>query len=140
MLACANVGGWPAPQAVWTSSDGGARWTLRSRHWYTDFHPPASNVGSLTNSGAPIGLAVISDNTAWMANDRGDDLVTHDNGVTWTLAALPQDIFGGGGGAGGVTFADTLHGWTFATAGLWATNDGGVHWEYQPIIGPVTGY
>jgi hypothetical protein len=140
MLACANVGGWPAPQAVWTSSDGGAHWALRSRRWYTDWHPPALNVGSLNNGGAPIGLAVINGNTAWMANDREDDLVTHDDGVTWTRAALPQDVFGGGGGAGGVTFADALHGWTFATAGLWVTSDGGVHWRYQPIIGPVTGY
>jgi photosystem II stability/assembly factor-like uncharacterized protein len=140
MLACANEGGWPAPQSVWTSSDGGAHWTLRSRSWYTDFQPPEPNVGSLDNGGAPIGLAVIDGDTAWMVNDRGDDLVTHDAGVRWSPAALPVDYFGNAGGGEGVTFADQLHGWTFATAGLWVTTDGGAVWKRQSIIGPVLGY
>lgn len=139
MLACANEGGWPAPQAVWTSRDGGAHWTLRSRNWYTDFRPPEPNVGSLDNEGAPIGLAVIDSDTAWMVNDRGDDMVTHDGGVRWSNAALPMDYFGGGGGGEGVTFADPLHGWTFSTAGLWVTIDGGAVWKRQSVIGP-TGY
>jgi hypothetical protein len=28
MLACVGMGGWPAPQEVWTSDDGGAQWLL----------------------------------------------------------------------------------------------------------------
>jgi photosystem II stability/assembly factor-like uncharacterized protein len=75
-----------------------------------------------------------------MANDREDNLVSHDDGVTWTHAALPQDYFGGAGGAEGLTFGDPQHGWTFVTAGLWATTDGGAHWHYQSIIGRVPGY
>lgn len=140
MLACTNDGGLPAPQEVWTSTDGGAHWALRSRSGYTDFNPPEPNVGSLDNEGAPTGLAVISSDTAWMLNDRGDDMVTHDGGVRWSNAALPMDYFGGAGGGIGLTFADPLHGWTFATAGLWVTTDGGVVWKRQSIIGPVTGY
>jgi photosystem II stability/assembly factor-like uncharacterized protein len=67
-----------------------------------------------------------------MANDRADNLVTHDDGVTWTGAALPPDYFGGGGGAEGIGFVDALHAWTFASYGLWTTSDGGVTWHLQP--------
>jgi hypothetical protein len=137
MLTCAQVSGFPAPQEVWTSSDDGALWTLRSREWYQDFHPPAPNLGTISSGGAPVGLAVVSNAIAWMANDREDDLVTHNGGVTWTHASLPSGDFGGAGGATAVVFADTLHGWTFTGAGMWATSDGGAHWAYQPIIGPV---
>ncbi|HUZ69742.1 MAG TPA: sigma-70 family RNA polymerase sigma factor [Candidatus Saccharimonadales bacterium] len=140
MLACVNEGGWPAPQAVWTSSDGGAVWTLRSRNWYTDFQPPQPNVGHLENQGAPIGLAVITRDIAWMVNDRGDDLVTRDGGVTWSAATLPETYFGNAGGGEAVVFADALHGWTFVTAGMWVTTDGGVVWKRQSIVGPVPGY
>ena len=75
-----------------------------------------------------------------MANDRDDDLVTHDDGVHWSRASLPVDYFGGGDGAEGVTFADPLHGWTFTSAGLWVTTDGGAVWKRQSVIGPVLGY
>ncbi len=112
---------------------------MRSREWFSHFSPPASDVGTINNGGAPIGLVVLSNSTAWMANDREDNLVTHDDGVSWTHAALPQDYFGGAGGAEGLVFADGLHGWTFTSAGMWATSDG-VNWRYQPIIGPVPGY
>jgi hypothetical protein len=133
MLACSNAGGWPAPQEVWTSSDGGSAWVLRSRSGYnTGFSPPEPNVGSIDSGGAPIGLVVLSNTTAWMANDRADNLVTHDDGVTWTGAALPPDYFGGGGGAEGIGFVDALHAWTFASYGLWTTSDGGVTWHLQP--------
>lgn len=140
MLACANVGGWPAPQEVWSSSDGGAHWFLRSREGFATFAPPRPDVGSINSGGAPIALVVVSDKTAWLANDREDNLVTHDDGVTWTHAALPQNYFGGGGGAEGLTFGDPQHGWTFVSAGVWATTDGGVHWQYQSIIGRVPGF
>jgi photosystem II stability/assembly factor-like uncharacterized protein len=135
MLACANEGGWPAPQEVWTSNDGGSKWVLRSREGYNeDFSPPEPNVGSIDSYGAPIGLVVINSSTAWMANDRDDDLVTHDGGVTWTHAALPSDYFGGGGGAEGIGFTDSLHGWTFVPGGLWTTSNGGTTWHEQPGI------
>jgi photosystem II stability/assembly factor-like uncharacterized protein len=135
MLACANEGGWPAPQEVWTSSNGGSTWVLRSRAGYNMyFSPPEPNIGSINSGGAPIGLVALNGTTAWMANDREDDLVTHDDGVTWTHAALPPDSFGGGGGAEGIGFTDALHGWTFCSGGLWTTSDGGVTWREQPGI------
>lgn len=105
MLACANEGGWPAPQEVWTSNDGGANWALRSSEWYNEgFSPPEPNVGSINSGGAPIELVMLNSTTAWMANDRENDLVTHDDGATWTHASLPPDQFGGGGGAEGIGF------------------------------------
>jgi photosystem II stability/assembly factor-like uncharacterized protein len=134
MLACANEGGWPAPQEVWTSDDGGSHWTLRSREDFAPISPSEPNVGSIDSGGAPIRLVVLNSTTAWMANDREDDLVTHDDGVTWTHAALPPDSFGGGGGAEGIGFTDALHGWTFVPSGLWTTSDGGVTWHEQPGI------
>jgi hypothetical protein len=135
MLACANEGGWPAPQEVWTSSDGGSTWVLRSREWYDEgFSPPEPNVGSINSGGAPIRLVMLSSTTAWMANDREDDLVTYNDGVTWTHAALPPDVFGGAGGAEGIGFTDSLHGWTFVPGGLWTTSDGGITWHEQPGI------
>jgi photosystem II stability/assembly factor-like uncharacterized protein len=134
MLACANEGGWPAPQEVWTSDDGGSHWTLRSREDFAPISPSEPNVGSIDSGGAPIRLVVLNSTTAWMANDREDDLVTHDDGVTWTHATLPPDSFGGGGGAEGIGFTDALHGWTFVPSGLWTTSDGGVTWHEQPGI------
>jgi photosystem II stability/assembly factor-like uncharacterized protein len=77
---------------------------------------------------------MLNSTTAWMANDREDDLVTRDGGVTWVHAALPTDQFGGGGGAEGIGFTDSLHGWTFVPGGLWTTSDGGVTWHEQPGI------
>jgi hypothetical protein len=135
MLACGNEGAFPAPQEVWTSSDGGSAWVLRSREGYNSgFSPPAANVGSINSGGAPMGLAVLSTTTAWMANDREDDLVTHDGGVIWTHGALPPDYFGGAGGAEGIGFVDSQHGWTFAPDGIWTTSDGGITWHLLPSI------
>jgi hypothetical protein len=139
MLACTNLGAWPAPQEVWSSHDGGTHWQLRSRWGYSGFSPPLPDVGSINTCGAPIGVVVLADNTAWMLNDREDDLVTNDDGVTWKRAALP-DYFGCAGGGEGLTFADPRHGWTFTSAGMWATVDGGAHWQHQPVIGPVAGF
>jgi photosystem II stability/assembly factor-like uncharacterized protein len=81
-----------------------------------------------------MGLAVLSTTTAWMANDREDDLVTHDGGVIWTHGALPPDYFGGAGGAEGIGFVDSQHGWTFAPDGIWTTSDGGITWHLLPSI------
>jgi hypothetical protein len=135
VLACALDGGWPAPQEVWSSHDGGGHWTLRSRSGVSVRWPEFPDTGSLHNSGAPVQLAAVDDRTTWMANLREDDLVTHDDGVSWTPAALPNGPFSSAGGAEGVTFVDALHGWTYSSAGLWATVDGGVHWTQQAVIG-----
>jgi photosystem II stability/assembly factor-like uncharacterized protein len=69
-----------------------------------------------------------------MANDREDNLVTHDGGVTWIHAALPPDYFGGAGGAEGISFEDSEHGWTFVPGGIWTTIDGGATWHQLPSI------
>jgi hypothetical protein len=141
MLACVDMGAWPAPQEVWASQDGGAEWVLRSREWSTLLASPLPDVGTIDNEGAPIGAVLVSSTTAWMVNDREDDLVTHDDGVTWAPGALPAEAgWNEGGGGEGLVFADALDGWTFNSAGLWATTDGGADWNYQPIIGPVPGW
>jgi photosystem II stability/assembly factor-like uncharacterized protein len=138
LLACVDLGAWPSPQEVWSSHDGGLHWTLRSRvGMHGPGGSPLADVGHLGNQGAPAQLAVVSDTTAWMANDRGPVLVTHDDGVTWTAASLPDAQFGGAGGAEGITFPDAAHGWTFVPSGVWATGDGGAHWAHQPILGPI---
>jgi hypothetical protein len=137
VIACVRAGGWPAPQEVWSSNDGGSHWSLRSRANQSWQGPRFNDVGSLPNGGAPVDLAMIDSNTTWMANDREDDLVTHDGGVVWSRAPLPAPQFSGAGGAQGVTFADALHGWTWTSAGMWATTDGGRHWSYQPVLGTV---
>jgi photosystem II stability/assembly factor-like uncharacterized protein len=141
LLACTDMGVWPAPQEVWASDDGGGRWSLRSREWCSALTPPLSDVGSIGNGGAPVALTLSSGSAAWMVNDREDDLVSHDDGVTWSPAALPASAgWSGAGGGEGLTFADPLHGWTYNSAGLWATTDGGSGWHYQPVIGPVPGW
>lgn len=141
MLACSWMGAWPAPQEVWVSDDGGIQWLLRGREWFTGRQPPLPDVGTIDNGGAPIGLASLNGTTAWMLNDRGDDLVTHDGGAAWAPAALPQSAaWNNAGGGEGLAFANAQDGWTFNSAGLWATNDGGGAWQYQPIIGPVPGW
>jgi photosystem II stability/assembly factor-like uncharacterized protein len=141
MPACVDSGAWPAPQEVWSSEDAGAQWVLRSREWSSVLQPPLPDVGTIDNGGAPTGLALLSSTTAWMLNDREDDLVTHDDGVAWAPAALPQSAaWNNAGGGEGLTFANALDGWTFNSAGLWATTDGGADWHYQPIIGPVPGW
>jgi hypothetical protein len=140
MLACTVTGVLPAPQEVWSSGDGGSHWALESREGFAQISPQLHDVGRIGSSGFPDGLVVVNENTAWMMQGREDDLVTRDNGRTWTHAALPQTYFGQAGGTGGLTFADPLHGWTFTTAGLWGTTDGGVHWTYLPVIGRVPGY
>ncbi len=140
LLACADMGVWPAPQEVWASGDGGSRWVLQSREYCSSLSPPLADVGRIGSAGAPIALAVPGGGAAWMVNDREDDLVSHDDGVTWSPAALPASAgWSNAGGGEGLTFADALHGWTFNAAGLWATTDGGAGWRYQPIVGPVPG-
>jgi hypothetical protein len=139
MLVCTLTGALPAPQEVWSSVDGGDHWALESREWLSQLSPPLPDVGHIDSSGYPTGLIVVDQTTAWMWQGREDDLVTHDDGRTWAHAALPQNYFGGGGGAEGLTFTDPLHGWTFTSAGMWHTTDGGVHWQYQPVIGRVPG-
>lgn len=141
MLACTTGGAIPAPQEVFSSDDGGSHWTLRSREGFSfQVTPTRPDVGHIGSGGFPIGLVVVDENTAWMTQDREDDLVTRDGGRTWAGAALPQTVFGGGGGGEGLTFSDPLHGWIFASAGVWHTTDGGLHWQYQPVIGRVGGY
>jgi hypothetical protein len=140
MLECAQVGGGPPPQEVWSSTDGGSRWTLRSRSGYNDYTPPRANVGNTGDSMGASGLVVINDTTSFLANAEGDALVTHDDGVTWFPTAIPASQYFGGGGAVDLAFSGALHGWAFAPAGVWNTTDGGVHWHLQPIIGSVPGY
>jgi hypothetical protein len=127
MLVCANTGAFPAPQEVWSSSDGGAHWLLRSREWLSEVTPRLPDLGRIGSGGSPSGVVVVDQNTAWMTQDREGDLVTHDDGRTWSHAMLPANYFGGAGGADGLTFADPLHGWTISSAGMWHTSDGGAH-------------
>jgi photosystem II stability/assembly factor-like uncharacterized protein len=140
MLACTATGALPAPQEVWSSADGGSRWTLESREGLEGYATPLADIGHIGSSGYADGIVVVDQTTAWMMQGREDDLVSSDDGRTWAHAALPPNYFGGGGGAEGLTFADPRHGWTFTTAGVWNTTDGGIHWQYQPVIGRVPGY
>lgn len=142
MLVCADDGtSSPAAQEVWTSGDGGATWVIQSRDNETSFSPPLPDLGSLNNGGDPYGLMVVSDTSAWMINHNEDDLVSHDNGVTWANVPLPANLTSAwqGGAEVDITFADALHGWIFSKSGLWVTTDGGTVWTAQPIIGVVPG-
>ncbi len=137
MLVCGLVGVWPAPQEIWASSDGGTTWVLRSREYASlPGFSRRPDVGSLGSQGLPSGVVMIGTEIAWLWGDREQDLVSRDGGATWIAPRLP---YGGWGGAEGVNFADAEHGWTYGSYGLWATSDGGTHWRYQPIIGPIPG-
>ncbi len=134
MLICGAGGGWPAPQEIWGSVDGGSSWQLRSRSYAMLQQPPLPNVGELASQGLPTGLVTLEGQTAWIWGDREQDMITNDDGVTWTAPSqLPYD---NAGGAEGLGFSDPLHGWTFGSDGLWTTVNGGRNWTYTPIIGP----
>jgi len=134
MLVCSSLyGGGEAPKQVWSSTDGGASWLLRSRSG--NYTPSQSAVGQLVGQGYPTSLDVLDQNTAWMSLQLEDDFVTHDGGVTWARASLPANPFSNASGGFQVSFIDSLHGWTAAGTGLWSTVDGGLTWNYQPVLG-----
>ncbi len=93
MLACTVTGALPAPQEVW-SSEGRRRghWALESREWLFQISPQLQDIGRIGSSGYPDGLVVVNQTTAWMMQGREDDLVTHDNGRTWTHAAFLRPL------------------------------------------------
>ena len=132
LLACSFfIGMGPSqPQEVWSSHDGGASWALRSRRGFDTWTPPRPDRGSL-HDGIPVDLAALDGVTAWMVNQPGDLVVTHDDGVTWSRPSLPADLDAAvdGGLVEGVMFADPRHGWIYTGEDLWTTIDGGVHWK-----------
>jgi photosystem II stability/assembly factor-like uncharacterized protein len=124
-----------SPREVWASSDGGLHWTRRTRAGYIHASPPLPNVGvGPGDVEVPSALLVLSDATAFLANGQGDAWVTHDDGVTWASAAIPNHATNYT--ADFLTFADAQHGWAYAFGGgVWVTSDGGANWISQPIFG-----
>jgi hypothetical protein len=137
MMYCSlgDYGTADEPREVWTSSDGGLHWRLRSRAGYTDASPPMPNVGTGPGNVAdPSDLLVLNDTTAFLVNGIGDAWVTHDDGGTWASATIPNPskVYT----ADFLTFADAQHGWAYAwDGGVWMTSDGGATWISQPILG-----
>ena len=81
-------------------------------------------------------LVVLNGATSFLADGQGDAWVTHDDGVTWASAAIPNHstVYT----ADFLTFADAQHGWAYTWGGgVWATSDGGASWVPQTIIGPA---
>jgi len=64
---------------------------------------------------------------------------TNDRGASWTTVTPPPTTLGDASNTTGVSnlqFADTEDGWAFGPA-LWATHDGGIHWQTVDIGGTV---
>lgn len=139
MLICSYDGGNAgSPKQIWTSTDAGSHWLLRSS---IDFNGGAlPTVGRLFLEGFPLSIDLVDSRTAWIASELDDDYVTHDDGVTWSAATLPADPFSPTAGGLQVTFVDALNGWTTAVPGLWHTVDGGATWRSEPILGSAPEY
>jgi hypothetical protein len=64
---------------------------------------------------------------------------TNDRGANWATVTPPPTTLGDGSGTTGVSnlhFADAEDGWAFGPA-LWATHDGGIHWQAVNVGGTV---
>ena len=91
-------------------------------------------------------VTFVSARLGWVLGTSGCSLCapvllrTEDAGRTWTRIPAPSD-----GYANEVRFADPQNGWIFGTnsgeaaTGLWATHDGGSHWNRPPLPGITPG-
>jgi photosystem II stability/assembly factor-like uncharacterized protein len=75
---------------VWTTSDGGTRWTLKGRTHPIAPPEPKQQVGNLPGYGYPIGGTFLADRHGWLLQGRGYMLVTGDGGTTWRHSPLTQ--------------------------------------------------
>jgi len=106
---------------LYTTADGGRTWAGP----ITVPDPIVWNEGP-SSLGVDVGGFDFIDSQHWVAY-TGSLLMTSDAGATWNLVTTDglgaQDQYGPR-----LDFVDTLHGWLYSDAGLFATSDGGNHW------------
>jgi photosystem II stability/assembly factor-like uncharacterized protein len=73
---------------IWSTSDGGSRWTLAGRTHPIAPPEPAQQVGNLPGFGYPTGATFLGDGHGWLVQSRGEMLVTADGGRTWQRSPL----------------------------------------------------
>lgn len=86
-----------------------------------------------------MSVTFVSAKTGWVlggvcASCPATLLQTRDGGATWASVPAPPVSLGGDSGAGvrAVRFANLNDGWVFG-AEVWATHDGGAHWQ-KPVL------
>jgi len=123
------------PKQAWTSIDWGAHWTLESS---TGFPGTASpQVGEIPLIGLTSDVAMTTSRDAWMTVDQDTLYETHNDGVTWTPAAIPGEFQYAGSYQ--VLFVNSTHGWVLGIQGEMFRTIDGVNWTELTVIGPAPG-
>lgn len=121
---------------IFTTDDGGARWTRRAT-------PAATpNEGGFAASNSCLH---VRGRQAWFGTSAGRVLYSHDDGITWSAAQTPIRHDGPSAGIFSIAFADAAHG--IAVGGDYAngadsrdniafTADGGATWAAASSAAP----
>ena len=93
----------------------------------------------------PLSVTFVSSKTGWVLGGACSTcpaslLQTRDGGATWASVPAPPTSLGTDSGTGvrGVRFANLNDGWVFG-AEVWATHDGGAHWQKPALPGWAPG-
>ena len=93
----------------------------------------------------PVAVTFVSAKTGWVLGGLCSScpaslLQTRDGGATWASVPAPPVSLGADSGAGvrAVRFANLNDGWVFG-ADVWATHDGGAHWQKIGLPGWTPG-
>jgi photosystem II stability/assembly factor-like uncharacterized protein len=106
---------------LYTTVDGGKSWAGP----VTVPNPIVWNEGP-SSLGIDVGGFDFIDSQHWVAY-TGSLLMTSDAGVTWK-SVTPNGLDAQAQYGPRIDFVDTVHGWLYSDAGLFATSDGGNHW------------
>jgi photosystem II stability/assembly factor-like uncharacterized protein len=102
------------PDAIYTTTDGGIRWT--------EHRPPSPTEGPMD---------VLSLNTWFIAHDH-TLYVSTDGGTRWSAARSSIPLLGSDSSEDILDFVSPTTGWAVTREKLWHTTDGGRTWKSAP--------